>query len=65
MKKLIGIIALLSIGLALSGCNPHKLKGHGKYKKGKRGHHSQVDKGRQAPNCAADGPGCRQYNPHK
>lgn len=65
MKTLIGIIATLAIGIALTGCNHHKPKGHGKYNKGKHQQHLPGDRGKQAPNCAADGPGCRQFNPNK
>jgi len=64
MKKIMGIATLLVVAAALAGCHHHKKKDYRPHK----GNHSGMlpgDKGKQAPNCAADGPGCRQFNPNR
>ena len=70
MKKLIGIAIAISMVTVLTGCpsDDHRYKRdkHGKYKKSHHGkHYNRLpgDNAPPAPNCAADGPGCRQFNP--
>ena len=72
MKTLIGIIAVLAIGLATAGCDDRRIKHavkhatHGKHSQQDRHNNGRSpgrlpgDNHRQAPNCAADGPGCQQ-----
>lgn len=70
MKTLVGIVAVIAIGLATAGCNERHIKhavkhathggGHHGHHKGKSPGRLPGDKGRRAPNCAADGPGCQQ-----
>ena len=69
MKKIMGIIAIVALGAALAGCDDRRVKHkgkhhgqqqHGQYQKGKSNGRLPGDNGRRAPNCAADGPGCRQ-----
>jgi len=68
MNKLIGIAIATSMVTVLTGCpsDDYRYK-RDKYKKQNNGkHYNRLpgDKGRPAPNCAADGPGCRQFNPN-
>lgn len=68
MTKLIGIAIAISMVTVLTGClsDDHRYK-RDKYKKQHNGkHYNRLpgDNGSQAPNCAADGPDCRQFNPN-
>lgn len=68
MKKILGIIAIFAFGAILSGCDDRRLKHkvkhhgqkHGQQHKGKFTDRLPGDNTPRAPNCAADGPGCRQ-----
>lgn len=72
MKKLIGIAVILAFGATITACDDrHRIKHKDKYHKGKvERHHGKSmnrlpgDNQKRAPNCAADGPGCRQFNPN-
>jgi len=68
MTKLIGMAIAISMISVLAGCgsSDHRYK-HSKYKKhhnGKYYNRLPGDNKAPAPNCAADGPGCRQFNPN-
>ena len=65
MKKLISIVALVAVGVVMTGCHHKHMKKHGKHHKGKMEHRLPGDRAAIAPNCAADGPGCRQFNPRR
>ena len=68
MSKLIGMAVVIAMATVLTGCpsSDHRYK-QGKHKKDNNGKHYKRlpdDNAPQAPNCAADGPGCRQFNPN-
>lgn len=75
MKKI--MVAAMALGMVtlLTGCPDNHRYKQGKYNKhtvskhhGKGNSHNgrlPGDNGRRAPNCAADGPGCGQYNPRR
>jgi len=75
MKKI--MVAAMALGMVtlLTGCPDNHRYKQGKYNKhtvskhhGKGNSHSgrlPGDNGRRTPNCAADGPGCGQYNPRR
>ena len=68
MNKLIGIAVTISMVTVLTGCgsNDHRYK-QSKYKKHHNGNYYNRlpgDNKRPAPNCSADGSGCRQFNPN-
>jgi len=67
MTKLIGMAIAISMVTVLAGCQSNDHRKHSKYKKHNNGkYYSRLpgDNRRPAPNCAADGPGCRQFNPN-
>ena len=73
MIKLIGILFAFSMVTVLTGCpsNDHRYKKTQHHKAhthnpggGKHTHRLPGDNKSPAPNCAADGPGCKQFNPN-
>jgi len=65
MKKIMGIVAIIALGTVLTACDDRRVKHKGKNHKGNDIYRVNSGHGPKAPNCAADGPGCRQFNPHK
>lgn len=67
MTKLIAIAIAIGMVTVLTGCpsDGHRYK-HAKHKKQHGKHYNRLpgDNKRPPPNCAADGPGCRQFNPN-
>ncbi|RVU85796.1 hypothetical protein EOL70_04810 [Leucothrix sargassi] len=59
MKTLMGIMAVIALGAALTACDDRRHKKHDNNGR------LPGDHGPSAPNCAADGPGCKQFNPKK
>ena len=57
MKKIIGILAVVAISIAVSGCHPYKKKGYGKVHKGHSGKYVPSHSNKHKSNCA--GLNCR------
>ena len=63
MKTLMKVVAVVALGAFIAGCDKHRTKHKGNSHKGKVENGLPGDRSVIAPNCAADGPGCRQFRP--